>query len=126
MLTGGIGITPLRSMCKYCTDLNLDSKITLLYSNHSEKDIIFREELESMQKQNRNFKVVFTTNEHASDWKGYTGRINTNMAKSEIPDYLETQFYICGPPSMVEAMNALLEDMKVDEKHIQKEDFPGY
>ncbi len=126
MLTGGIGITPLRSICKYCTDLNLDSKITLLYGNQSEKDIIFREELESMQTQNRNLKVVFTTNEHETNWKGYTGRINADMVKNEIPDYLETQFYTCGPPAMVEAMKTLLKNMKVDEKHIQKEDFPGY
>jgi ferredoxin-NADP reductase len=126
MLTGGIGITPLRSMCRYCTDLNLNCKITLLYSNHSEKDIIFREELESMQKQNRNLKVVFTSNEHSADWNGYTGRIDADMVKKEIPDYLETHIYTCGPPSMVEAMNTLLKDMKVNEEHIHKEDFPGY
>jgi glycine betaine catabolism B len=126
MLTGGIGITPLRSMCKYCTDLNLNCKMTLLYSNHSEKDIIFREELDNMQKQNGNLKVIFTTNEHSTDWNGYTGRIDADMVKKEIPDYLETRFYTCGPPSMVEAMNTLLKDMKVNEEHIQKEDFPGY
>jgi len=126
MLTGGIGITPLRSMCRYCTDLNLDCKITLLYRNHSEKDIVFREELESMQRQNKNFKVVFSTTEHAADWNGYTDRIDANMVKKEIPDYLETIFYTCGPPSMVEAMVTLLKDMKVNEDHIQKEDFPGY
>jgi glycine betaine catabolism B len=126
MLTGGIGITPLRSMCRYCTDLNLNCEITLIYSNHSEKDIIFREELESMQKQNRNLKVVFTTNEHSADWNGYTGRIDADMIKKEIPDYLETRFYTCGPPSMVEAMKNLLKDIKVKKEHIQKEDFPGY
>lgn len=54
MLSGGIGITPLISMCRYCTDLQLNTKITLLYGNRSEQDIAFKTELEQMQRQNKN------------------------------------------------------------------------
>ena len=73
LLGGGIGITPFIGMCKYCTDMHLDTKITLLYGNRTESDIAFRKQLEAMQEQNEHMKVVFTLNEADSSWKGATG-----------------------------------------------------
>ena len=126
MLSGGIGITPLRSMCKYCTDMRFETKITLLYGNQLEKDIIFRREFEEMQVRNENLKVVFTVSEPNESWMGHTGRINAQMIETEIPDYMERIFYTCGPPKMVEAMDDLLKDLGVPQRQIKKENFPGY
>ena len=126
MLSGGIGITPLRSMCKYCTDMRFETKITLLYGNQLEKDIIFRREFEEMQVRNENLKVVFTVSEPNESWMGHTGRINAQMIETEIPDYMQRVFYTCGPPKMVEAMDDLLKDLGVPQRQIKKENFPGY
>ena len=126
MLSGGIGITPLRSICKYCTDTQSETKITLLYGNRAEKDIVFREELEEMQQKNKNLKVVFTLDQASQSWKGYTGLINEEMVKNEIPDYEETAFYVCGPPAMVEAIGSLLRELGVIESRIKRERFSGY
>lgn len=113
-------------MCRYCTDLQLDTKITLLYGNRTEKDIVFRKELEEMQEQNRNLKVVFTLSEASEGWTGYTGRINAEMIVKEIPDYKERTFYICGPPAMVTAMENFLKGLNITQEKIKKENFPGY
>ena len=126
MLSGGIGITPLRSICKYCTDMRLETKISLLYSNHSERDIIFRKDFEEMQERNKSLKVIFTVSEPSENWNGQTGRINSEMIKREIPDYIERLFYTSGPPAMVDTMVNLLKDLGVPKKQIKKEEFPGY
>lgn len=126
MLSSGIGITPLRSICKYCTDTRSDTNITLLYGNHTEADIVFREELEEMQLRNRNLKVVFAINEASQTWRGYTGRIDAEMVRKEIPDYAKTFFYICGPPTMVDGMEKLLKELSIPAAQIRKENFPGY
>jgi ferredoxin-NADP reductase len=126
MLSGGIGITPLRSICKYCADTQSETKITLLYGNRAEEDIVFRKELEEMQQKNRNLKVVFTLDQASQSWKGYTGIINAEMLKNEIPNYAETTFYTCGPPAMVEAIGNLLKELGVPESRIKREKFPGY
>jgi ferredoxin-NADP reductase len=126
LLGGGIGITPLRSICRYCTDMRLNTKITLLYGNRSESDIAFKEELETMQGQNANLKVVFTLNEPSSRWKGATGIIDAELVKKEIPDYEETVFYTCGPPMMVEAMEKLVEKLGLPKTQLNREYFTGY
>jgi ferredoxin-NADP reductase len=126
LLVGGIGITPLRSVCKYCTDMRLSTKITLLYGNRTENDIAFKEELETMQQQNKNLKVVFILNEANSEWRGATGIIDAEMVKKEIPDYKETVFYTCGPPAMVEAMEKLIESLYLPKTQLNREYFTGY
>lgn len=126
MLAGGMGITPMRSMCKYCTDMKLPYVVTLLYASNTEADIVFEREFEEMQSQNRNLKVVLALAEVGPGWKGRTGRISADMIREEVPDYLGTMFYICGPPAMVDAMRAVLRDLRVAEKNIRTEDLTGY
>ena len=126
LLGGGIGITPFIGMCKYCTDMRLDTKITLLYGNRTESDIAFRKELEAMQEQNDNMKVVFTLNEADSGWKGATGFITADMIKKEMPDYKETMFYTCGPPAMVEIMAKLIKQLGLPKTQLNREYFTGY
>lgn len=126
MLSGGIGITPLRSMCKYSTDLQLKYDIILLYGNNSLEEIAFKEEMDKLSKENKNFKVVYTLNNFPSNWKGYTGFINADMLKKEMPDYKSRIFYTCGPPAMVGAMKKLLNELNVPEEKIRTENFSGY
>jgi len=126
ILTGGIGITPFRSMVRYCTDRQMATNIILLYGNHCEKDIVFKKEFEEIQEQNKKFKVIFTLSEPDDGWTGKKGRINLDVVGTEIPDYKERMFYIAGPPPLVEAMDNLLKELNLPQGQIKKEDFPGY
>ena len=126
MLVGGIGITALRSICKYYTDMKIAKDIILLYSNHLESDIIFRNDFDEMQSLNRNLKVVYAVSEPTETWEGYKGRINSKMIQIEIPDCLERTFFLSGPLKMVQAMDDLLKDLNVPKEQIKKEIFPGY
>jgi len=126
LLAGGIGITPFKSICQYCTDMRLDTKVTLLYGNRGENDIVFRKELEVLQRQNNNLKVVFTLNEPSSEWIGAKGVITSEMIKNQIPDYKETTFYTCGPPKMVDIMEKLVEQLGVPREQLKREYFTGY
>ncbi|MCJ7794168.1 FAD-dependent oxidoreductase [Candidatus Bathyarchaeota archaeon] len=125
-LAGGIGITPFISMCKNATDKRLSSKITLFYGCRTENDIDFKQELEKMQEQNKNLKIVFMVNEASSHWKGATGVINAEMIKKELPDYKDNLFYVCGPPPMVKAMETLLESIGLPKTQLKLEYFTGY
>jgi len=129
-LSGGVGITPIRSICKFATDVKLSTDIVLIYGNDREDDIIFREDLDGMQRINRNLRVVYTLTSLDVDpriWKGRTGLIDDRMVREEIPDFIERVFYICGPPKMVESLiNILKNRLGIQDERIKRENFVGY
>ena len=127
LLSGGIGITPMISICRYCTDLHLDADIVLIYSNKTENDLAFREELdEMMHNNNNNLKVVYTLTRASESWTGCRERICENMVIREIPDYRERHFLICGPPEMVRSMEEMLALMNIPKDMVKKEALAGY
>ncbi|MFQ5867416.1 MAG: ferredoxin--NADP reductase [bacterium] len=129
-LSGGIGITPIRSICKFATDSMLPPDMVLLYGNNREEDIIFRQDLDNMQSVNKNLRIVYTLTSPDIDrktWKGRTGYIDDTVIKEEIPDYIERTFYICGPPGMVESLiNILKSKLRIQKDKIKIENFVGY
>jgi glycine betaine catabolism B len=137
-LSGGIGVTPFRTMIKYATDKQLPVKIVMFDSNRNRNNILFKNEFDDWSNINKNLKIIYTISEEdrydkssstASDWKGEYGRIN----KAMILKYVDTNelnnsiFYICGPPSMLKAMQALLQDdLEIPKERIKVEEFTGY
>jgi hypothetical protein len=126
MLSGGIGITPLRCMIKYATDKKLATKITLFYANRNPEEIAFKKDLDNWQKENKNVNVVYTVTEGDEKWTGLTGYVDEKMIKNNVKMTKDTLFYICGPPTMVDAMVNLLKSMKIDDSRIRIEHFTGY
>ncbi|MBU3959054.1 MAG: FAD-dependent oxidoreductase [Candidatus Omnitrophica bacterium] len=126
-LSGGIGITPIRSITKYVVDKKLDIDIVLIYGNRTIKDIAFQDDFDKMQKQYPGFKVVHVLSQAEAGWPGRTGHINAGIIKEEIPDFAQRKFFICGPPVMVEAMRRiLLDELSLSEENIIIENFSGY
>lgn len=137
-LSGGIGVTPFRSMIKYATDRQLPTRIIMFDSNRDRGNILFRKDFDDWERVNKNLKIIYTIDENeqrkqslstANDWKGEYGRIN----KAMILKYINTNalnnsiFYICGPPGMLKAMQALLqEDLNIPKERIKVEEFTGY
>ncbi|MFH0917678.1 MAG: FAD-dependent oxidoreductase [Candidatus Omnitrophota bacterium] len=126
-LSGGIGITPIRSICKYVVDKNLGNDIVLVYANRSVRDVVFKDDFDAMMKSYPRLKVAHVLCETEPGFQCTVGRINAGVIKSEIPDYRQRKFYLCGPPPMVEAMRKLLtEDLGVAPDLIVTENFQGY
>jgi len=124
-LTGGIGITPMRSMLRFIADKNLDTDVHMLYANKTAGDIVFREELDTIAKEHQNIKVEHVLTREP-EWKGLKGHIDAPMIREQITDYAERVFYICGPPAMNEALKRALQELNVKEDQIKLEDFTGY
>ncbi|OPY55281.1 MAG: Sulfhydrogenase 2 subunit gamma [Methanosaeta sp. PtaU1.Bin112] len=126
MLSGGIGITPLRSMIKYCSDRGLTADIVLFYSNRAEDDIPFGDEFESLKEKNQKLTIINTLTRPGPAWKGRTGRIDAAMISGTMADYQERVFFTSGPKKMVQAMQLALQELNIPASRIRKEYFPGY
>ena len=109
---------------RYIVSAGLDHvRATLLYSNTHYEEIIYKEELERLDKHS-NIKVVHTlTRSWPPDWKGYTGRINTDMILKEVEDIPTNLYYLCGPPQFVEDIASILIELGVDKEQIKKEKY---
>ncbi|MDD5567748.1 MAG: FAD-dependent oxidoreductase [Candidatus Omnitrophica bacterium] len=126
-LSGGIGITPIRSIAKYVVDKNLGTDMVLVYANRSLKDIVFKDDFDAMQKIYPKIKVAHVLCEASPGFKCTPGLINAQVIKNEVSDYLKRKFYLCGPPQMVEAMEKLLvQELSVGKTSIVTENFQGY
>jgi ferredoxin-NADP reductase/nitrite reductase/ring-hydroxylating ferredoxin subunit len=136
-LSGGIGVTPFRSMIKYATDKQLPIRITMFDSNRNRENILFRKEFDEWANKNKNLKIIYTISADeqqqspstANDWKGEHGRIDKAMILKYIDANVVNNsiFYICGPPGMLKAMQALLQDdLEIPKERIKVEEFTGY
>jgi ferredoxin-NADP reductase len=136
-LSGGIGVTPFRSMVKYATDKQLPLKITVFDSNRDQDNILYKKEFDECMNENKNLSIIYTIADESQesssipndDWKGERGFIN----KAMLVKYLSTDeldnsiFYICGPPGMLKAMQTLLQDdLRIPKERINIEEFTGY
>lgn len=126
MIAGGIGITPMRSMIADASEKKLKNKIFLLYSNKTEQDVAFINELKNFEHANENLRVVATLTREKKP--GYeSGHITPDMIRRYVGrDFKDAIYYIAGPPEMVSPMRATLEGMGISEDDMRIEEFEGY
>jgi glycine betaine catabolism B len=127
-LAGGIGITPLKGMLEYATDQSLPIRCILLYSNRTESEIAYREELETLAAKNPRIRILHTlTRPEGEPWSGKTGRIDVPMLRNAVEGLRDPGFYVCGRPEMVrDAALMLLNRLNVPRDRIHAEQFWGY
>lgn len=118
LIGGGSGVTPFRAMIKYAIDLNLNTKITLIYGARSPKDILFHDEF-LLFLSHTNFKIYLTVDKPEETWKFHTGFVDSNFIKEATNNILENKdYFLCGPPIMLTNIKNALLSLGVKEEHI--------
>jgi ferredoxin-NADP reductase len=128
-LTGGIGITPFRSIALDAARAGLAHRLHLFYSNRRPEDAPFLEELAKLETSNPNYRFIATMTSPAGSkqtWTGETGYINPEMLARFIDDLKAPVYYVAGPAGLVSAMRKTLGEAGVSEADIHAEEFAGY
>ncbi|MCI4319754.1 MAG: FAD-dependent oxidoreductase [Thermoplasmata archaeon] len=128
-LTGGIGVTPFRSIVVDATARKSPHRIVMFYSNRRPEDAAFLDELQRLEKENPKFTLVATmTQMPKSDrsWKGEVGKIDTEMIARHRKGGGTPVYFIAGPPGMVNGLHEMLTKGGIDEPSIRTEQFDGY
>ncbi len=126
-ISGGIGITPVISMLEHNVEFDSGRDFVLFYSNRTENEIAFKDNLDIWRNKSKNIKVIYSLTESSSDCKDFcTGRITADLIKEKLPDLKDRFFFVFGPPKMVEAMQTILSVLNIEDSRIKVESFIGY
>ena len=116
-IAGGAGVTPFICIFRYLKSKKELGHNRLIFANKTKEDIILAEEFKKYL--GENFVVILSdekTDEYAQ------GQITESFLKANIPD-INQQFYVCGPPPMMDAVQKQLSDLGISKKSITVEKF---
>lgn len=123
LISGGIGITPLLSMLY--EESSIRNNIHFIQAVQNSSLHPFKNDIESIAKIKNIKNTVFYSKPLDEDKKGldydYTGYINKEFLKDNIN--LSSDFYLCGPPPFMKAVESNLIELGVDKSKINYELF---
>ena len=128
---GGAGMAPLRAQILDLLKLRQSKrKISFWYGARSRRELFYSELFDRLDAKYDNFswQVALSAPEAADDWKGHTGFIHKVVHDQFLirhPDPQDCEYYLCGPPLMVKAVLAMLDDFGVEAESIHYDDFGG-
>lgn len=118
MVAGGTGITPMYQLIRaICADESDDTKVSLLYANNNEEDILLKEELDGFAMQcPEKFQVHYVLAKPPPEWRGSSGFVTGDLMKEHLPAASEdSRVLLCGPPPMINAMKKNLAGLGFKE-----------
>ena len=126
---GGAGMAPLRS---HVFDLfhtkKTKRKVSYWYGARSLREMFYEDEFEAIQKKNPNFSFHAALSEPVPEdnWEGSVGFIHQVVYDEYLKkhsDPSEIEYYLCGPPMMLDAVQKMLYDLGVEKEMIAFDDF---
>jgi len=123
LIAGGIGITPLLSMLRHATSSDPTRPVTLLYCARDRQAMAFLPELRVIAQRHPQVRIGITVSEPNAPAPWRTGHIDASMVRQYVAHPVHTIFCVCGPQSMMTAMEQLLTGEGVPADQIRSEQF---
>jgi len=122
-IAGGIGITPMLSFLNTMADRKDPRPVVLFYADKDLEGMAYREELDAL-KQRLDLRIILVPEKAPSDWDGDSGMIGDDILERHLPkDLIHREFFICGPPPMMQSIQKILKAKGVRQNHIHLEKF---
>ncbi len=126
---GGAGMAPLRAqILDQLNTRKVERKVSFWYGARSRRELFYGEVFESLQTEHENFSWHPALSEPDVDdgWSGYTGFIHQVVFENYLQHHLSPErceYYLCGPPLMVQSVLAMLDELGVASDNIHFDDF---
>lgn len=128
---GGAGMAPMRShIFDQFKNKHTQRKTTFWYGGRSRKELFYKQEFEQLAAENDNFEfhIALSDVQPNDNWTGYTGFIHEVIYENYLknhPNPEDIEYYICGPPMMLQAVLKMLDSLGVTSEMIHYDDFGG-
>jgi Na+-transporting NADH:ubiquinone oxidoreductase subunit F len=126
---GGAGMAPLRShIFELFKERKTDRKVTYWYGGRSTRELFYVDEFRKIEEQFPNFKFNIALSDPlpSDNWTGYKGFIHQVLHDEYLknhPSPEDIEYYICGPPMMLQAVLKMLDNLGVEPENIAFDDF---
>jgi len=126
---GGAGMAPLRSqILDQLLRIKTDRKITFWYGARSKLELFFEQEFKELEEKYPNFSyyAALSNPMPEDNWEGMTGYIHQQLLDHYLADHddpTEIEYYLCGPPMMVQAIEDMLDNLGVEPEMIAYDKF---
>ena len=109
---GGAGMAPILSVLRSLAERDPGRRATYYYGARGRRDLCFDKELRALEEQLPGFRYVPALSElgEGESWDGEVGLV-TDVVRRHETDLKKADAYVCGPPPMVEAAIAVLEQL---------------
>lgn len=115
MIAGGTGITPMLQIIKAVIRGRAagdKTELDLIFANVNPEDILLKEDLDNLVKEDPHFRVYYVLNNPPERWDGGVGFVTPDMIKEQLPAPADDiKILICGPPPMVSAMKKATDSL---------------
>jgi ferredoxin-NADP reductase len=110
---GGSGLVPLMAMLRERVSMGSWVSVRLLVSSRSWDEVIYRSELESIDREQKGVEIVHAlTRSQPRGWTGYDRRVDREMlAEVAWPPGDRPISYVCGPTGFVETVASALVEL---------------
>ncbi len=123
LIGAGVGVTPMMSVARYLTEQSWPGDIFFIYGCRAPIDLIFRKEIAELELRNPKLHVAITMSKPTREWKGAHGRITKEFLLKAVPALASRRVQLCGPPTMMDAIKALLAEIGVTPENLKMEAF---
>ncbi len=126
---GGAGMAPLRSHIFHLFNTDRTKrKVNYWYGARSRREIFYEDEFRAIEKGNKDFSFNIALSEPlpGDNWKGHTGFIHQAVYENYLKNHPapeEIEYYLCGPPMMLDAVLQMLDDLGVEPGMIRFDKF---
>jgi Na+-transporting NADH:ubiquinone oxidoreductase subunit F len=103
-------------------------KISYWYGARSKIELFYDDAFNALQSKYENFTWAVALSDPTKDdaWEGPVGFIHNVVYDRYLKDHPapeDCEYYLCGPPLMIDAVFAMLDDLGVERDHIFFDDF---
>jgi len=103
-------------------------RISYWYGARSKQEIFYQEYFDDLAQKNDNFSfhIALSEPQESDDWQSYTGFIHEVLKQEYLdkhPDPTLVDYFVCGPPGMVQAATKMLKEFGVPTAQIAFDEF---
>jgi Na+-transporting NADH:ubiquinone oxidoreductase subunit F len=127
---GGAGMAPMRSHLYHLfhTLKTRDRKVSYWYGARSKREMFYDDQFKEIEKNFPNFSYNVALSEPLPEdhWEGMTGFIHNALFENYLKNHEEpeeVEYYLCGPPMMINAVQKMLDSIGVPQDMIAFDSF---